>query len=143
MPIGRRFLRCAIMNFLLELEFEGLPPTVNHMYRGAKGWRYLTAETIEFQTRISALMRDECQIKEAFTGAVAVFITFYTNNKRRWDIDNRVKALLDCLEKAGIIQDDSQIDALLIKREHGKKTATKIILCEKKLAQEIANSWIN
>ena len=88
-------------------------------------------------------MRDECQIKEAFTGAVAVFITFYTNNKRRWDIDNRVKALLDCLEKADIIQDDSQIDALLIKREHGKKTATKIILCEIKLAQEIANSWSN
>ena len=131
------------MNFLLELEFEGLPPTVNHMYRGARGWRYLTAETIEFQTRISALMSSEYQTKEPFTGAVAVFIRFYTNNKKRWDIDNRVKALLDCLEKAGIIQDDSQIDALIVTRERGQKLATSMIVCEYSLAQKIANSWIS
>ncbi len=130
-------------NFLLELEFEGLPPSVNHMYRGARGWRYLTADTIGFQTRISALMRDECQIQEIYTGAVAVFIKFYTNNKRRWDIDNRVKSLIDCLEKAGIIQDDSQIDALFINRERCKKSATRIIVCGYELAKEIANSWIS
>ena len=132
------------MNFLLELEFEGLPPTVNLMYRGARGWRYLTAETIEFQTRISALMSSECQTKEPFTGAVAVFITFYTNNKRRWDIDNRVKALLDCLEKAGIIQDDSQIDALIINRERGQKLATSMIVCDiNSVTQELFNLWRN
>ena len=130
-------------NFLLELEFEGLPPSVNHMYRGARGWRYLTADTIEFQTRISALMRDECQLKEPFTGSVAVFITFYTSNKRRWDIDNRVKALLDCLERGGIIQDDSQIDLLHVERKHGKKSATEILLCEINLAQELINAWNN
>ena len=129
-------------NFLLELEFEGLPPSVNHMYRGARGWRYLTAETIEFQTAISAIMRRECQIQEIYTGVVAVFIKFYTNNKRRWDIDNRVKSLIDCLEKAGIIQDDSQIDALIINREQCNKTATRIIVCRYELAKEIANSWI-
>ena len=76
----------ANMNFLLELDFEGLPPTVNHMYRGARGWRYLTTENIEFQTRISVLMSSEGQTKEPFMGAIAVFITFYTNNKKRWDI---------------------------------------------------------
>jgi len=130
-------------NFLLELEFEGLPPSVNHMYRGARGWRYLTADTIEFQTRISAIMRRECQIQEIYTDAVAVFIKFYTNNKRRWDIDNRVKSLIDCLEKAGIIQDDSQIDALFINRERGKKSSTRIIVCRYELAKELANSWIS
>ena len=130
-------------NFLLELEFEGLPPSVNHMYRGARGWRYLTVDTIEFQTRISALMRGECQIQEIYTGAVAVFIKFYTNNKRRWDIDNRVKSLIDCLEKAGIIQDDSQIDALFINRERCKKSTTRIIVCGYELAKELANSWIS
>ena len=89
-------------------------------------------------------MSGECQTKEPFTGAVAVFITFYTNNKRRWDIDNRVKALLDCLEKAGIIQDDSQIDALIINRERGQKLATNILVCDiNSVTQELFNLWRN
>ena len=115
-------------NLLLDLEFEGLPPTVNHIYRGARGWRYLTQETRDFQDRITALLREQWQDKDTFTGSVFLSIYFYPGNKRRWDIDNRVKALQDCLEKAGIIQNDSQIDALFVKREHGKKNATRIIL---------------
>ena len=118
-------------NLLLDLEFEGLPPTVNHIYRGAKGWRYLTQETRDFQDRITALLREQWQDKDTFTGPVFLSIYFYPSNKRRWDIDNRVKALQDCLEKAGIIHDDSQIDALFVKREHAKKNATtRLILRE-------------
>ena len=117
---------------LLDLEFEGLPPTVNHIYRGAKGWRYLTQETREFQERITTLLREQWQDKEAFTGPVFLSIFFYIGDKRRRDIDNHIKALQDCFEKAGVIQDDSQIYAIFTKREdiQGKKNYTKLLLRE-------------
>ena len=110
-------------NLLLDLEFEGLPPTVNHIYRGAKGWRYLTQETREFQDRITVLLCEQWQDKETYTGPVFLSIFFYPDNKRRWDIDNRVKALQDCLEKAGIIANDTQINTLYVTRVDGKKKA--------------------
>ena len=118
-------------NLLLDLEFEGLPPTVNHIYRGAKGWRYLTQETREFQDRITVLLCEQWQDKETYTGPVFLSIFFYPDNKRRWDMDNRVKALQDCLEKAGIIANDTQINALYVECIDGKKkAATRIILRE-------------
>ena len=118
-------------NLLLDLEFEGLPPTVNHIYRGAKGWRYLTQETRDFQDRITALLREQRQDKETYPGPVFLSIFFYPDNKRRWDMDNRVKALQDCLEKAGIIANDTQINALYVECIDGKKkAATRIVLRE-------------
>ena len=55
-------------------------------------------------------------------------ILFETSNRRRWDIDNRVKALQDCLSAAGVIHEDTQIEELHMKRIHGSKMATMIIL---------------
>ena len=37
---------------------------------------------------------------------------FTVNNKRRWDIDNRLKALFDCLEDARVIKDDAQVSGI-------------------------------
>ncbi len=59
---------------------------------------------------------------------VAVLIRFAENTYRRWDIDNRIKPLLDCLEMSGILEDDSQIDHLSVTREKGSKRKTTIIL---------------
>ena len=37
--------------------------------------------------------------------------------RRRWDLVNRVKAVQDCLQMAGIIKDDSQITELVVRRD--------------------------
>ena len=91
------------MSTLLELELLGLPPTLNQMYRNRGHYRYKT-------------------------GAVSLSVKLMTKDKRRWDIDNRVKALQDCLSIGGVIEDDSQIDELHVKRERREKTATYIAL---------------
>ena len=36
-------------NELITLEIEGLPPTVNMMYRGLQGHRFKTKTTLEYQ----------------------------------------------------------------------------------------------
>ncbi len=63
------------------------------------------------QKEIEAIIN---QIKEqwrypALLGEVEVYYEFYFPDKKKRDIDNRLKILNDCLEAAGVIRDDSQI----------------------------------
>lgn len=51
------------------------------------------------------------------TGRLAVSIRVYPPDKRRRDLDNLMKCLIDALQHAGMYQDDSQIDRLLVTRE--------------------------
>ena len=52
----------------------------------------------------------------AQVGRLRVEIEVYPPDRRKRDIDNVCKATLDALAKAGVYQDDSQIDVLLITR---------------------------
>lgn len=116
------------MTVLLSLELEGLPPTVNHIYRSARhGWRFKTASCVKYQEEVSNAMRILWD-KEAYGGRVSLNIKFTVRDRRKWDIDNRVKALQDCLELAGVIKNDSQIDELHVMREHGNVSKTSIKL---------------
>ncbi len=97
-------------NELLKVKFEALPPTVNHMHINAHGRRIKTQACREFQEQTTAVLQQLWRNKPPYTGRVALHVIFTTNNRRRWDIDNRVKALQDCLTMAGVIKDDCQID---------------------------------
>lgn len=64
------------------------------------------------------------------TSRLELAIEFIVKDKRRWDIDNRVKALQDCLISAGILKDDSQIDSLHVIRSHSNTASTHLRLSE-------------
>ena len=110
---------------LLSLELEGLPPTVNHLYRSTKGGRrYKTADSKQYQEYASANIMSEWTGKPAYSGAVDLRITFETDDRRRWDIDNRIKALQDCLRAAHVLVDDAQVESLTVRRIYGYRKAT-------------------
>ena len=117
------------MKILLDVEIDGLPPTVNHLYRTRNGHRYKTPEARNWQEDTTQLLLANSKC-ECYKKSVSLIIIFQTNNRRKWDIDNRVKALQDCLSKAKIIKDDAQIQELKVKREYGDKVSTRIILTE-------------
>ena len=119
------------MGKLLSLEFEGLPPSVNAMYRTGRGSkRYKKPEVSEWQDEVASLMRKAWDNPRPYTGEVEVHILFTVGNKRRWDVDNRLKALLDCLAHGGVLKNDSQISGILALREQGETSRTKLELRE-------------
>lgn len=51
-----------------------------------------------------------------YSARLAVTIKLHAPNKRRFDIDNRVKAVLDALVRAQVFDDDEQVDDLRVLR---------------------------
>ena len=116
---------------MLYVEIDGLPPTVNQMYRsGRNGTRYKRPEVSDWQEETASKMREAWNKPEAYRGKVEVRVVFTVKKNRRWDIDNRLKALLDCLELAGVIRDDSQIWGINAHREQGKTDKVELWMKE-------------
>jgi len=116
-----------------EIVLDGLPPTVNHAYRKRKGaGMFMTKDCKAWIDQ--AVWQTKSQYRGApIVGRVAVLVLYRTKSRRRWDIDNRSKALLDALTHADVWVDDSQIDHLDIHREidgEQDKPITKIWIWE-------------
>ena len=93
------------------------PPTVNHSTVGnGRGGKVLTADHRAF--RAEAALRVVAAGSPRFSpdARLAVEITLVPPDNRRHDIDNRVKAVLDALQRALVIPDDSQVDDLRVTR---------------------------
>ena len=118
---------------LLDVVLEGLPPTVNHMYRTSRhGVRYKTAEGKGWENFNAAVIREAWGDKDPWDGDVEVKIVFFAADQKRWDVDNRIKALLDALEASGAVGNDAQVKALTAFRVdgygQGKPAATRLIV---------------
>lgn len=89
------------------------PPSVNRHVRAAKRGVYTSREWRDY-LQAGVLIGKRCQ--RLGKARVAVEILLYPPTRRRCDIDNRVKILLDVIERSGIIADDSQVDILHVER---------------------------
>ena len=107
------------MKTLISMWLDGLPPSVNHLYNRGMKRVYINPEARAWKNYAAAAMTLNRNKSLTPAGSpVSIKICFITPNNRRWDIDNRLKALLDCLAKAEIIFDDSQVYALEMCREN-------------------------
>lgn len=111
---------------MLDLELP-YPPSVNHY------WRRVGARTL-ISRGGRAFRQTVCSILAArgvrpLDGPLAVEVTIHPPDKRRRDIDNVQKALLDALQHGGAYGDDSQIVRLAIEKGDpvdGGKTLVQI-----------------
>lgn len=103
------------------------PPTVNHMWGFAGKRKYLKKEAHEFRR----LVQEACiEANAKIDGRIAIFIALYPPNNRKFDLDNRIKALQDALEHAGVYLDDEQIDTIIcVRRNVIKGGMCKVVLC--------------
>ena len=89
------------------------PPSCNHYWRHARGRTYVSEAGTAYRRAVVALFRGRFK---ALKGRLHVVVKLYPPDKRRRDVDNSAKALLDALAHAGVYQDDSQIDLLTLER---------------------------
>lgn len=91
-------------------------PTVNSYYVKSKTHVYISPKGKNFREDVAEAIAQ--QVPDVCLGEDRLFVevVLFPPDKRRRDLDNHMKALLDALTHAGIWEDDSQIDQLQIYR---------------------------
>lgn len=107
-----------------------MPPTVNDAwilmpYRDKddgklKVRKILTDDHRQFRSTVIGrvkgdMLRNELR-GQPLLGRLEMVVMLFFANRRRTDVDNRVKPLQDALTHAGAYNDDSQIDELVVRR---------------------------
>jgi crossover junction endodeoxyribonuclease RusA len=97
-----------------------LPPSVNH-YWGQHGHRrYVSKAGVAFKAQVSDYVV-EYRVPKLGIARLAMTVVLFPKDRRKQDIDNRIKALWDALADAGVFDNDEQIDVLLVERGEIKK----------------------
>lgn len=95
----------------LELPY---PPSVNHYWRRVGPRTLISREGRRFRARVGAMLA--LRRIDPIAGSLDVRVTVHPPDRRRRDLDNAMKSLLDALEHGGAYGDDFQIDYLDITR---------------------------
>lgn len=111
---------------MIELELP-YPPSVNHLYRHPGPRTLISREGRRYREAVCALLAAARVAR--FEGPLHIEIELYPPDRRRRDVDNAQKALLDSLQHGGLYRDDSQIAKLEIERREvvpGGRTIVRI-----------------
>jgi crossover junction endodeoxyribonuclease RusA len=101
------------MNNHIELQLPW-PPSVNHYWGQVGHRRFVGKKGQEFRAKVlQACLEGAVAPLE---GRLAVHVSLFPPDRRKRDIDNVLKSLLDACEHAGCYASDSQIDELHIVR---------------------------
>ncbi len=92
------------------------PPTVNHYWKICQGRIYVSRDGMLYRRRVLAILGDAPEQP----GPLAVTVGVHPPDRRKRDLDNVLKCLLDAITEAGIWKDDSLIDRLLVERRDVK-----------------------
>lgn len=94
------------------------PPSLNRTYRAVNGRSILSKEARDYQSRASRFLPPG-RVPAPLTGRLLVWMTLHppkSYGRRKWDVANREKLLIDCLTHQRVWLDDSQIDGLVLLR---------------------------
>ena len=84
----------------------------------------------EFKAQVSDYVV-EYKVPKLGTARLEMQVTLYPKDRRKQDIDNRIKALWDALADAGVFDNDEQIDILMVQRGAIKKGGGCMVIIEK------------
>lgn len=97
-----------------------LPPSINHYWGQLGHRRYVSKAGVAFKEAVSNYV-SEYNVPKLGNVRLEFQVTLYPRDRRKQDIDNRIKALWDALAEAGVFDNDEQIDILIVHRGEIKK----------------------
>ena len=89
------------------------PPTVNTYYRNFNGRSIISKKGREYRVAVAEQVLIQRAAKH-LDHAVKVEIKAYRPDRRRRDLDNLLKSLLDAMTHAGVMSDDELIEDLRV-----------------------------
>lgn len=101
-----------------------MPPSTNRLWRNVGKKVILSKEYRAYKARVMPTMRNALHSGWVKTDKpLRVSVTLLKSNGVKFDIDNRFKALFDCMESVGFFFNDNQIVELsAIKKNNSKET---------------------
>lgn len=97
-----------------------MPPSMNHYWRsvviGGFARVLLSKPGRQYQVDCQAAVLSSIGKPTPIVERCQVSVVVYPKDRRAFDIDNRLKPLLDALVHCGVIGDDAQVDRLTIER---------------------------
>lgn len=103
-----------------------LPPSVNHYYVHARGRMFISK--IGQAYRVTVRQEIEKLRQKPMTGKLAIDIHLYPPDRRRRDVDNALKAMLDALQHGGAYPDDTAIHQLRVEK-HEPSDDPHAVIC--------------
>jgi len=113
-------------NRMIQLELPW-PPSINHYWRHTKTGHYISKEGKAYREMVffhCLKSRDKFKKEDR----LSIHIQAFPPDKRKRDLDNVLKSLLDALQEARVYHDDSQIDHISITRNFSKDGKVKILI---------------
>ena len=108
-----RYMITEIELITCEIELPW-PPSVNTYYRTHRGRMLLSEKGRKYKKHVKSLW---ALLPKFGDLRLMVEIYAFPPDRRKRDIDNIIKPVLDALEGAGVYDNDSQIDSLSIRRK--------------------------
>lgn len=105
------------------------PPSVNHYWAARGRGRYLSPRAQAWHREAWAVLRAQ-KNGGPIKGPVAVTLVLHPPDRRRRDVDNVLKAVLDALVKGGVLRDDSQVTELHAVRREARRPGGVLVRVE-------------
>ena len=96
------------------------PPSMNTYWRNFRGNTVLSKAGREYKTAVAECVVTQ-EIPKFGNKRLELTLWLYPRSKVVTDLDNRLKAVLDGLEEAGVYDNDGNIDILMIQRGEQRK----------------------
>ena len=102
------------------------PPSVNSYWLANGKRRYISPAGKKFTDEVFKIVK--LQGSKSFGDAsLGISVMIHPRSKRKFDLDNTLKAILDALMKANVYDDDSQFEYIEIARGEAKDGGAAVV----------------
>ena len=105
------------------------PPSMNTYWRNFRGRTVLSKAGREYKTAIAEYVSTH-NVPKYGESKLRITMILQPKDKRKIDIDNRIKCVLDSLQEAGVFDDDFHVDELHVMRGEQVKGGRLLLTIE-------------